>query len=171
MTAPLPPQGGPAVLRFWSGREWLALLVASVVLVPVTGCSSPADKWVQTRPPTFAVAGEVLLDGVAVPEALVAFDSVVHDLTAVGHSDADGRFELKTFAPGDGAVAGEHRVRVTRYEVTGYDAEGLPIGEVNRLPARYEKAGGELTATVAADTENFVRLKLTRRPLTGRRPL
>jgi hypothetical protein len=126
--------------------RYLSLLGIGVA-VASTGCSRPANKWVDGRPTTFPASGVVTLDGTAVEDAFVAFDSLQHNLTAVGRTDSQGRFVLKTFQPGDGLVAGDHRVRIEKREVTGYSSEGLPLGEVNRLPERYASKSSGLQAT------------------------
>jgi len=132
----------------------LSIAVASI------GCSRPTNRWLEIRPPTFPASGVVTLDGTAVEGAFVAFDSLQHNLTAVGRTDAQGRFVLKTFQPGDGLVVGDHRVRVEKREVTGYDAEGLPLGEVNRLPERYASKSSGLQATFEPKSGNSFQFEL-----------
>ena len=137
----------------------LSLFGISVALASF-GCSRPANKWVDRRPPTFPASGVVTLDGTAIEDAFVAFDSLKHNLTAVGRTDAQGRFVLKTFQPGDGLVAGDHRVRIEKREVTGYNAEGLPLGEVNRLPERYASKSSGLQATSEPKSGNSFQFEL-----------
>jgi len=133
------------------------------MLIAFCGCGRRADKWVERRPPTFTASGVVDLNGTPVADAVVAFDSQEHNLTAVGRTNREGRFSLKTYNPGDGAAAGEHRVQIIKLEVTGYDSSGLPLGEVNRLPARYADGSGGLRATVEPKGKNFFRFELTDR--------
>jgi hypothetical protein len=45
--------------------------------------------------------------------AFIVLESIEHALTATGPIDADGRFVLGTYDPGDGAVAGRHRAAIT----------------------------------------------------------
>lgn len=142
-----------------SAVRWCIL--ALVMLSGVGGCSRKADKWVQRRPPLFRGSGTVTFDGAEVEGAVVLFASLQHNLTAVGLTDAQGRFVLKTFTPDDGAVAGEHRVRITKIEVTGYDKEGNPLGHVNRLPERYADESGKLRVTVEPKHGNVFRFELT----------
>jgi len=136
-------------------------MLALILLSGEGGCSRKNDKWVQRRPPLFRGSGTVTFDGAAVEGAVVSFVSLQHNLTAVGLTDAQGRFVLKTFTPDDGAVAGEHRVRVTKIEVTGYNQEGNAIGHVNRLPERYAGESGKLEATVEPKHGNVFRFQLT----------
>jgi hypothetical protein len=154
-----------AVHRQW-GQPSLprrSLFVACcIVMIATTGCSRQANnKWVQRRPPTFRATGIVTCDGATIENAVVSFDSLEHNLTAVGRTDAQGGFTLKTFEPGDGATSGEHRVRITKIEVTAYDKEGTPLGHVNRLPERYADESGKLRATVEPKHGNVFRFELT----------
>ena len=134
---------------------------AVLLLAGTAGCGRRADKWEQRRPPTFPASGVVLMDGKPVENAVVAFDSREHNLTAVGRTDRAGRFTLKTFHPGDGAVAGDHRVRIEKWEVTGYAADGAPLGEINRLPGRYEGPNSPLAAAVSEQGGNTLRFELS----------
>ena len=154
-----------AVHREWSLplRSRRSLFVACfIVMLAIGGCSRQANnKWVQRRPPTFRATGIVTCDGVAIDNAVVSFDSLEHNLTAVGRTDKNGGFTLKTFEPGDGVTSGEHRVRITKIEVTAYDKDGTPLGEVNRLPERYADESGKLQATVDPKHGNVFRFELT----------
>jgi len=78
----------------------------------------------------------------------------------LGRTAAQGRFVLKTFQPGDGLVAGDHRVRIEKREVTGYNAEGLPLSEVNRLPERYASKSSGLQATSELNSSNSFQFEL-----------
>lgn len=153
-----------AVHRQWS-RPLVprrSLVVVCIIITIVTGgCSRQANKWTKRRPPTFRATGIVTCDGVAIDNAVVSFDSLEHNLTAVGRTDTKGGFTLKTFEPGDGVTSGEHRVRITKIEVTAYDKDGTPLGEVNRLPERYADDSGKLQATVEPKQGNVFRFDLT----------
>jgi len=137
------------------------LLVAAVVFA---GCSRRVDQWVEGRPSTFPASGVVLLDGFPVHDAVVAFDSREHNLTAVGRTDDKGVFGLKTFEPGDGAAAGDHLVKITKLEVIGFGPEGEPLGEVNRLPAVYGDGRAGLEATVTPEGPNVFRFEIISDP-------
>ncbi len=54
------------------------------------------------------------MDGVALEGATVVLHATQHDLSASGISDANGKFQLTTFSEKDGAVAGPHKVVVTK---------------------------------------------------------
>ncbi|MFO0905035.1 MAG: hypothetical protein U0939_18665 [Pirellulales bacterium] len=78
-------------------------------LVTVTGCRSD-------RPPTYPVRGRVVFpDGSPVRTGSIELRSRTHSLQASGEIDSEGRFELTTFEPGDGAVAGEHEAVVVQF--------------------------------------------------------
>lgn len=119
------------------------------------------NTWEQRRPPTFRGSGIVTCDGVAIENALVVFNSMEHRLTAVGRTDEQGGFVLKTFRPDDGAASGKHKVRITKIESTGYNSLGHEVGHVNRLPERYADESGGLLATVEPKHGNVFRFELT----------
>jgi hypothetical protein len=75
--------------------------------------------------------------------------------TATGTTDESGEFELRTFAAGDGAVPGKHRVTITKH-VALPAAPDNPYPETrNELPERYGRANASgLTAEVETDDEN-----------------
>lgn len=114
-----------------------------------------------TRPPATApVTGRVLLDGQPLAAAAVLFEPVEGGVPARGSTGPDGTFTLNTFARGDGALLGRHRVAVSKVVVEGVavDATGLeagppegPVRERVVVPLRYGvPATSGLDATVAA---------------------
>jgi hypothetical protein len=123
---------------------WLALAVGA-------GCSRRfEDKWSRARPKTYPTAGRVLWNGEPAENAIVALDSTVHNVTAVGTTDAQGWFRLETYRPGDGAVAGAHRVRIEKVETKSVTTDG--VNQVSVMPQRYaDSATSGLTATVTED--------------------
>lgn len=86
------------------------------------GCSGRfEDAWSRARPRVYPAGGLVEYAGKPAGNLLVSFSIetpdpkrsgrvLVHQ--AVGITDAQGRFTLKTFDDGDGAVAGTHAVRI-----------------------------------------------------------
>lgn len=145
----------------FASRFRFALLV--VVLLVTVGCAG------SDRPPLGKVKGVVTLDGTPVPNASVMFTPIAGGRPASGTTDAEGRFSLTTFDPGDGALIGEHRVTVICVETTGLPqtSDGLS-GEIGPegiqekwiTPQKYslpETSG--LTQTVERNTE--VALQLT----------
>ena len=123
-----------------------------------------------SRPKTIYVKGVVKLDGNPVEGAAVLF-SPEEGRPASGTTDAQGKFELQTFEPRDGAVMGTHVVTVTLKKVTGIsaDPDGLS-GEIAPggmqvqwiVPERYASpATSNLSVTVDRNLTLPVELKLT----------
>jgi hypothetical protein len=122
----------------------LTHLPVAVVLAAVISVGMPAlarlqpkpadDPWVKMRPPLYPVGGMVIFDGKPVANASVAFvkrESPEREYTAIGLTDKNGRFWLRTFSSfGDGAVAGTHRIKIERSVVTGrmLSSHGIELG-------------------------------------------
>lgn len=77
------------------------LLAASMTAV---GCSDG-------RPQRFPVSGQVLIDGEPLEKGFVQVIPA-NDRAASGKLGPGGRFQLTTFEPNDGCVAGTHKVAV-----------------------------------------------------------
>jgi hypothetical protein len=146
------------------------------------GCGS--DPYVEGRPDTVPATGRVTHNGNPVQGAEVMFHvqgQSVPGTSAEGHSafartDADGRFELMTFEPGDGAVPGDYRISIKKVEAVEqaevfdeddprYDPDAgtddLPPPR-HLLPEKYSSPGtSQLTETVTADGPNEFSLELT----------
>ena len=101
---------------------WIA---ATVALALVLGCSRGPS-----RPKTYPVSGTVTMNGQPVEGATVVFvpkavatgasssaggAQAQGPQVATGETDAQGRYELGTFAKGDGAIPGEYLVKVFKY--------------------------------------------------------
>ena len=65
------------------------------------------------------VTGIVTLDGKPVKDAVVTFAPRAEGQPATAVSDADGKFELQTREPGDGALIGMHDVTVIGVRTSG----------------------------------------------------
>ena len=110
-------------------------------------------------PNVVPVTGKVLLDGKP-----LATGSVLTQPGAGRGSKGfiqDGAFELSTFAKGDGAVLGTHKVGVVAYESHGTGGPEATMGKL-LVPERYinpETSG--LTIEVTADGPNEPVLELT----------
>jgi len=141
------------------------LLVAAVASgLAATGCSRKLDKWEKLRPKTYNVRGQVLWDGKPEAEVFVTFESRSHNVTAVGITDASGRFALKTYNEGDGAVAGEHAVRLEKTVMVRPPNAGpeTPSSQVSVSPKKYANtATSGLTATVVEKGPNEVVIEIT----------
>ena len=102
------------------------------------------------------VSGTVTVDGAPVPGLQVLFEP--QDKVSpgsIGFTQADGTYRLKCSSGQDGAVVGQHIVRVTTAEIDD------PSGPALTIPAKYNTSS-ELTQEVKAGT-NTIDLKLTRR--------
>jgi hypothetical protein len=120
---------------------------------------------VYNRKPTHPVAGKVLLDGVPLPGAQVAFhlidakDPKKSSRVADGFAEADGTFALSTYKAFDGVPEGDYKVTVVWREPF-FELDGK-LG-ANRLPAKYATpAASALTAKVKSGT-NSVTIELTK---------
>lgn len=130
----------------------IACLIAGAVLCLTPGCGP-------RRPATVPVTGRITLDGKPVAGAAVMFEPEGGGVPARGSTGPDGTYTLTTFERDDGAIAGRHRVGVTKvvYEGIQADASGLEAGPLAgppkerwEVPKRYAApAKSGLTADVA----------------------
>jgi len=156
----------------------LVWVAACVTVVLAVGCSRYVeDKWSRARPATHRAGGVVEYQGQPVPRAIVTFvardESRGKEFSAVGLTDDRGRYELKTFRPGDGAIVGSHRVMIEKRSLGGGQAEDdkIPTNReeydaqraaqagspkiVSHLPAKYGSAETSgLTADVTEKGQN-----------------
>lgn len=90
------------------------LLFGATFVLPL-GCGDSGPD----RPDTVPVTGQVFFNEKPLEGAQVSFMGSGTQQAAVGKTDAEGRFRLTTFEPGDGAIPGEHRVAVSKVEAEG----------------------------------------------------
>lgn len=131
----------------------LGLILSAVVVC--LGCGG------DDRPDLYAVTGEVVYQGAPVEGAQVMF-MPADARQASGSTDDNGKFELSTFDPGDGAVAGMHEVTISKMlQVNPSDTSSYPEMRP-ALPPRYSNPGtSNLKAEVTPDGENHFRFELT----------
>jgi hypothetical protein len=130
----------------------LRALQFSFVVLCLTGCGSSDITLVE-------VSGKVTLDGVPLEGATVNFQpssTKIEAPSSFGRTDADGRFELSTAAGKQGAIPGQHRVRISKSS----DPEGEENDEViefdDPVPAEYRDEGKDFTIPENGTTEaNF----------------
>lgn len=137
-------------------RLFHAVTICACFGLVVAGCSSRSrsDKWTRLRPKTFPVQVRVVWNGEPAHDAVVVFESMRHSAMAVGRTDAGGMCLLKTYDPGDGAVAGEHRVRIEKFVITGTTGDGR-ILDASIMPKQYADAiASGLTAEVSEAGKN-----------------
>jgi hypothetical protein len=133
----------------------LAVLLV-VAALPSIGCGG------SDRPTTIETSGIVTYKGAPVEGAQVMFTSpAARPATAM--TDAEGRFELTTFATGDGAVEGKHRVTITKTErVSGADPNNPYADTRHMLPTKYSNpAKSPLSATIVDGGETDLKFALS----------
>lgn len=95
-----------------------ACLCVAGCLIVFSGCGGDG------RPRLIPTEGIVTLDGQPLDGAIVAFQLVVDEKSdyqrpSSGVTDASGKFQLKTYEPGDGAPVGKYKVAIVKREVVG----------------------------------------------------
>lgn len=143
------------------------LLLAGMLMA--AGCAGGKDQWEKDRRQVVEAGGVVTFDGAPLPGATVIFSPAGGLSAAVGRTDAEGRFVLKTYADGDGAIATDHKVTVTCVKVEGpppganLDEIDPTIKETSLIPERYGQADKSgLTATVTYEGPNEFKFELTK---------
>ena len=102
------------------------------------------------------VSGTVTVDGAPVPNLQVLFEPQDKSQpSSIGFTKADGKYQLRCSSGVDGAVVGQHTVRVEPVEVD--DPAGPPL----TIPAKYNTSS-QLTYEVKPGP-NTIDLKITRR--------
>ena len=141
-------------------RHCLSIILLVASALTAAGCSSRVDKWAAKRPKTYPAKGRVLWDGKPEEGIVVSLESKVHKVSASAITDSTGAFKLKTFKTGDGAVAGEHTVRLEKRIVKDPSAE--VVVEIFVLPKKYaDPATSGLTATVVEKGPNDLLFEVT----------
>jgi hypothetical protein len=150
------------------GGRLVMVCALSCVLAVFIGCGG------ESGPDVYPVTGTVSYNGQPVEGAVVGFVGEAATKMATGTTDAQGRFELTTYKPGDGAVAGKHKVTVTKITGGGgggsgtvsmeeaYESTEGPAEAKNELPSKYEGADtSPLEFTVSAGDTNDFKIELT----------
>lgn len=104
-------------------------VLAPVLCIALTGCG----KGVSDRPALIPVTGTVMLNGAPVAGADVAFFGPSAPRAATGITNAEGKFTLSMFDAGDGVLAGENVITVTKMEGSAVPAAAAPAGPPNPL--------------------------------------
>jgi hypothetical protein len=101
------------------------------------------------RPKTYPVSGTVKLNGAPVKDAVVTFQLDGGKESAVGSTDADGKYALSTFGSKDGAVAGQYKITITKFDAPPAPTTPPPgqiappgLSDSYAPPAGGGKAGG-----------------------------
>lgn len=151
---------GRACTRSW----WL------VGLLTLVGCSGALrDKWRDGLPPTHRTGGRVAHNGKPLEGATVVFITKAprsnRVIAATGRTDAAGRFTLRTYTSGDGAIAGQHQVMITKTVMVSPTGQPLvankqgeflePLVEKSLMPEKYRSpTDSGLVATVVPGQSN-----------------
>jgi len=136
-----------------------SVLLPSILLL--VGCTG------NDRLPTYEAFGVVgFPDGAALSGGFILFQSMEHGKVARSVIEADGTFRLRTFEPGDGALAGKHRVSVIPAKQAGFDPdEGT---EPATLHVKYQDAElSGLVFEVTPEGPNDFRVVVERAPATS----
>ncbi len=151
------------------------LLFMAVCLLSLSTCLvGCGDKL--SGPATEPVSGVVTLDGTPVPQANVVFlPDAKNGKPASGVTDENGRYELTTFNPKDGAMAGSYKVMITKAKAentSDVDLSGLSEEEALEKAAEeyyssdaYKKQGSrqadQVVNLIPANYGNVVQSGLT----------
>ncbi len=116
------------------------LAVALLSTLLLVGCSAGSSN-----PKTYPVTGNVTKGGKPVSGAQVVFVSVEQGgQSAFATTDAEGKYQLMTFEPNDGALPGTYVVKVSKYEggvaPAGTETRNLTPEEESKLYNPDEKA-------------------------------
>jgi hypothetical protein len=90
-----------------SPRTFLTAVVS--LGIACAGCTSGSGS----LPSLISVKGKVTYKGQPVTTGVVQFEPDDYGRNASGNIQSDGTYELTTFKPGDGVVAGHHRISIT----------------------------------------------------------
>ena len=101
------------------------------------------------RPVRVPAGGVVMMNGQPVSGATVVFSPVSHQNGASAMTDQEGRFQLRTFDPDDGAVPGLYKVTIRKVEM-------LPGTPVRSGEGGSGGEGGEEEDEVPAPIEKFI---------------
>jgi hypothetical protein len=105
---------------------------APLVALSLAGCPSPAPLRVAIYP----VEGRLFVSGLPAANAHLTFHPIDGSrVRPVGRTGSDGTFTLTTFAPGDGAPAGEYVVTVV------WPNDSIPLDECAD-PAAHDRMNG-----------------------------
>lgn len=152
-----------------AARSRRALLVGGAGLLAGTiaaaGCSRSRRQRGPARMPTVPAGGVVTFRGKPVAKASVVFLHEGGSASAVGTTDADGRFALTTYSRDDGAPVGKYRMTVATVDTTEVEPGVLaPLpatGGRAGVPANYANAATSgLTCEIPESGDKEIRIEL-----------
>ena len=151
--------------RFSAAFRVCCRICAVLIVLPVICGCRKSDR------PTAPVSGAITLDGKPlaggsiVSQPLAPQGSVIGGKGSAAFCDANGHFTLQTLDGQDGAVIGEHRVRIYGPRVqdaTASDADARRNSAKEIVPAKYNHKT-ELTLTVPPDGTTEANFNLTKK--------
>lgn len=118
----------------------------SLLVAAITGCGGGGAD----TPELGEVTGTITLDGSPLSGAEVVFEPAA-GAPSVGKTDEAGQYELAYNQDANGAVPGQHTVRISKF-----GEPGSPNDTQDQIPAKFN-ANSKLTAEVKAgdNTVNF----------------
>ena len=129
------------------------LATSAVLLGLIGGCGAKSD-----HPETLSVSGKVTYKGQPVTKGTVSFMADAGQ-TATGPIQPDGAYRLGTFAEGDGAVAGHHKVMIIADDSDPTLMPGSSPGykaPKDLIPKKYSKLETSgLETTVSKETKSY----------------
>lgn len=140
------------------------ICVLLIVLPLISGCQ-------KNERPIAPVSGAITLDGKPlaggsiVSQPLAPKGSVIAGKGSVAFCDADGRFKLKTLDGQNGAVVGEHRVRIygpRAQNATASDSDAGRVSTPEIVPSKYNHKS-ELMLTVPPEGTTEANFNLTKK--------
>ena len=138
-------------------------LRSGVVVLAGIACTLAAGCSDNGRAPVYPVRGQVLLNGKPLSEAIVTFhlqDASTTEALPSAHTDAEGRFALTSYEPGDGAPAGAYAISLVCFRAQPI-RKGVESSALNVVPSRYANAAtSKLTATVVSGNNNLPPLQV-----------
>lgn len=124
-------------------------MLRSMILVALgcgvcSGCGSAVSS---EKTVLIPVKGHVFYKGKALTKGMIRFSPDDYGRPASGQIQEDGTFELGTHKPGDGVIAGHHRVAIT--------GTGKTLAK-ELIPRKYtQKSSSGLTADVDPEHTDF----------------
>ncbi|UUO04789.1 carboxypeptidase-like regulatory domain-containing protein [Blastopirellula sp. J2-11] len=121
-----------------------------LALLLTTGCFGSSG------PQLGKVHGTVTLDGQPLAGAIVAFDPAAGGRTSEATTDAEGHFQLQFAAGAEGALLGEHSIRIHTFQARVLTDNGKvqDPGVPEKVPAKYNDET-ELKRTIERGENNF----------------
>lgn len=141
-------------------KRKLAALICGALLVQFSGCDS-TDGGIQKQT-VYPVKGSVVLaDGKPLAGGKIYFVPKDGAVTAEGTLGSDGTFTLETGGSGEGAPAGNYKIRLQPADASALAGKKVASGKALPFPSKYlDEDGSGLTATVKAEPNQLEPFRL-----------